>query len=545
MTAFALASPGRTKSHALSAQTITICAIAAVLCLQLVLAFTKSINWDEYHHFSVIHAHVRGESAGYFQTPFVHLYGWVTTLPGSVIDHIQITRALILPFEALLIVSIIAAARKFTDRNTALLCGLAYASAGYAFTQGLALRADIISASLMMAAVAIALHRPLNLMTIVAVAVLGALAFVSTIKVVLYLPVFIAIFYVRRAEITPWLWIALAASASLLAGMHFAQPQIYIDLLAKLASSSERMFGGGLAPQAKYWMRQAILAPIFSLLLVGFVGWLIRASDTSERKIALALFALPFLWPLIYFNSYPYFFAFILPPVAVALAPVIKLAADRYGVLALCVLMTVNAGALIVAEQRERLDAQVQVQAEIRTAFPEPVTYIDESGMVGDYQRAVPHFASGWALSNYLAKGEATYSEEVLTATVPLLLTNSDALQNIFRAQPVGDRLLAEDEALLRANFVKHSGMIYVAGKTIPEHSVMEAELIATPGEYRVESGPLVIDGTQIGPGTIVALERREYRFENLTDNAAILRWAAAGAPQGSGITLQDIYTDY
>ncbi len=528
-----------------NADALIILALAGAACLQIALALSKSINWDEFFHFSLIHAQARGEGVALFQTPFVYLYGWVIDWPGSNIEHIRIIRVLIAPFELLLAAAIALCAAKFTDRRTALLCALAYMTAGYAFTQGLALRADIIAASLTMSALALGLHRRLDAVTLFAMALLLMLAFVATIKVVLFFPVFIALAIFKRGELGRAVWIVPIGLAVAIAVLPVALPEVYANLIAKLHSSATRMFGGGLMPQGQYWLRQITLAPAFSILTLGLAGWLVSAKVDRDHKWIIALLAAPVLWPIIYFNSYPYFFAFILPPVAVAIAPIIAIMVQRYGSILLAAIFLLNAAALFIAEPRAPIAVQTELQDQVRATFDEPVEYIDESGMIADFPRAVPHFASGWALANYRAEGQPTYSARLMNGEVPLLITNSHALGNIFSARPTGDRLLAEDEALLRANYVRHNGMVYVAGKRFEAQSAPRSELVAIPGQYRIEGAPLIIDGKTQTIGSTINLARKEYVFANPSPDFAILRWAGAGSPGSSDMTLQDLFTDY
>src|SRR3546814_4039904 len=57
--------------------------LAGVLLLQVELVFSKSVNWDEFFHFSQIHQHLLGRPAPWLQAPFVALSFWVPALPGD------------------------------------------------------------------------------------------------------------------------------------------------------------------------------------------------------------------------------------------------------------------------------------------------------------------------------------------------------------------------------------------------------------------------------------------------------------------------------
>lgn len=527
---------------------IFLTAIAFVAVLQIALAFTKSINWDEYFHFSEIHARRAGDPVDWLQTPYSYLFGFVTEWSGSVVDHICYTRLLILPFEALLVASVVMAARRFVALGPALASALIYLTAGYVFTQALSLRADIIATSLVMAAVAIGLNRPLRPLTLCVIALLCALAFVSTIKTLLYLPVVLGVLLIRREAMrAAWpalIGFALTATAAAVA-VAVAYPEVPGYLFDKLGRAAARMFGGGVLPQGRYAARQVAMAIPFALVLAAFIPWLARGAAPRGDKAALALFVLPALWPLIYFNAYPYFYAFMLPPVAVGLAPVVAIAVERYGAISVAIACTLSAAFLFAQEPRGQLAVQQAFDAELRDVFPQPVRYIDESGMIGDYPRAVPHYASGWALAKYRRALVAEYRASVLEEPVPLLITNSHALANVFAATGSPDRLLREDEAFLRANYLPHAGMIHVAGKRLAPRERLADTLLPTPGTYRIEGGPVRIDNRALLPGATVTLARGRHDLANLSDAPAALRWAEAGEPKASTIALRDMFTDF
>ncbi len=548
MTTLAPSSPIRQAIPRIPAKALGLVVLGLIVLLQLDLIFAKSINWDEFFHFSQIHQSLRGEQVQWLQTPYVHLFGWVPSLPGGPIDHIQTIRTMMLGFELVVLVIIYDLARHFGTRRAALVCTLAFATGGYAFLHAFALRADIIAAALAMSALWLGIRKPLTLPVLAGIAILLGLGCIATLKTVLYTPVFGAALYLRRGEIVRSGWSVVGFAGFVLVAIVgiVLFGGAAADSLSGLAKSSwERMFDGGLFPQARYLMRQLTIAPFFTVLVVMTVWWLIKSSASHERKIVLTLLMAPLLSVAVYRNAFPYFYAFILPPVAIALVPAAEIALKRYGKLAVFVALFTNALVLWWVEPRDILPTQRALQADVRTAFPAPVTYIDESGMIGDYPRAVPHFASGWALGNYWTKGHPEYAQATEKAAVPLLIANSHALANVFADQPVGDRLLPEDEALLRANFVPHGGMVFVAGKRIPARSVLSGEYLATPGSYRVEDAAVAIDGIRHEAGATVSLDRGNHRFENPSDTPATLRWAAAGEAKPGMLTLQQLFTDY
>src|SRR5690606_23652136 len=126
----------------------------------------------------------------------------------------------------------------------------------------------------------------------------------------------------------------------------------------------------------------------------------------------------------------------------IAAAPAAQLLIKRYGLATVSMLLLANAVALSVTEDRGVLERQVAIQTGVREVFPEPVVYIDESGMIGDYPRAINHFASGWGLANYLQAGTPTYSGALRREQVPFLLANSHSLIEIYSDTGSDEHLL-------------------------------------------------------------------------------------------------------
>ena len=508
-------------------------ALALVVLLQVELVFSKSVNWDEFYHFSQIHQHLLRRPDSWMQAPYVWLFAWVPSLPGDGIAHIQIIRLLTLLFELVTIAAIVAGARRFADDDTALLCALTYITGGYVFLHGFALRADMIAAALLMTALVIALYRPLRWPALALIAVLGVLAFVSTIKAVLYAPAFfgVALFRLERPT-SRWVVAGTAAAAVIGATLFLlAAPLLQDSGLAGIfrcmgelgRMSVERMFLSGLFPHGEYLIQQTLLGPILAITII-LTFFCTFARRRRDRIPMLCLLA-PLGTVAIYRNAYPYHFAFILPPAMIAAAPAVDFLRRRYGMLPFALLLLVNAVLLSATQDRQVLRNQRVVQTAIHRLFPEPVAYIDESGMAADFPRAVPHFASGWALENYRNAGVATYSLAMQAEPVPLLIANSWALQNVFTDTGQPDHLLPADVRLLRKNYIPHWGLVYVAGKTIAAGSAPSRIDVAVPGLYTVEGGPVVIAGRRYATGEIVLLERGPAVVGGGRREPVTLRW--------------------
>jgi len=515
---------------AISPVQLVLILLGLILLMQVELAFTKNVNWDEFFHYSEINQARLGRPVSWLQTPYVTLFRWVPALGGGTISQIQLIRLLLLPFELATLAAIFLTARYFASLQAALLCLLAYATGGYVFTQALALRGDMIAAALLTSALCIAITRALRPRECAAITLLLVLAFITTIKSVLYTPAFVGVAFCRlenathRKALVASIIIASAAAIALLAGADALPDNDAMHLPHDVADlgrrSVDRMFTGGLFPQRRYLFEQLLFAPILSALVcVAFVS----AWRSKRRVLLLALLA-PLCTVAIYRNSFPYHYVFILPPAIIACAPAADRIVRRYGLALISILLTVNAAALSFREDRGILTNQKIVERGLTDIFPKPVSYIDDCGMMGTYPRAVPHFASGWALAEYRSRGRPEYRKALEIETVPLLIANGFGLQDIFHDNGHDEHLLPADEQVLKNNYIHHWGIVYVAGKEIPATAQPTRISILIPGNYTLEGGDVVIDGSRRRTGEVMELVRGTHEI-GATPIPVRLRW--------------------
>ncbi len=498
-----------------------------LVVLQIELVFAKSINWDEFFHFNQIHAHLRGDKVQWLQTPHIRLFAWVPGLSGEPIDHIQWIRLMLLPLGVLTSLAIFDIARRFSDTRSAAIAALAYFGGGYVFQHSFALRADMIAATLLTGALWVLLTRNRSIVWDIAAIALCALAFVSTVKAVLFAPALAAAAWWRWRDV---LSMKLVLGAGILAVTACAifwlsAPQAITRSIAGLLTASlGHMFSAGLFPQGKFLIIQLATAPV----LTGLVIYAFVAARSGANRMPLWLLVgliLPLAWTIIYRNSFPYFFAFVLPPVAIGASLGATMLCERYGfrlVAAALLIAPVISSAML---DRDVIDRQRAVHAGIAEIFPEPVRYIDDVAFRPDFPRAVPHFASGWALANYREKGEATYSEAMTKTQPPLLIRQGYALETLA-PDPADDMaLLPEDAAALAANYIPHWGIVHVAGKRIdPSQSAQTIEIVIA-GTYTLEGQNLTIDGETYTVGETVILDSGKVAIGPFTGDAATLRW--------------------
>ncbi len=520
------------QAHVLNTKLILLTA-AAVLAIQIELLFTKSINWDELFHFSQIHAHSRGEYVQWLQTPYVRMFGWVTKLPGTYIDHILLVRLLMVPFGVLTGAIIFDLVRRFTDRESAAIAALATMGSGYVFEHSFALRADMIAAALAMAALWILATRPIRPLWMLAALLLCGMAFVATIKSVLYAPAFIAILGWRSAKgLQPKPVLAAGAIVSLMVAaiLLLLPAQITGPVILLIRSSAGRMFGAGLFPHPGYLAVQLAMAPLVTAAILFAVVRIRHGRGQSGRAVhmhwALALgLMLPLAWVMIYRNSFAYFYAFIMPPVAIGAAMGFMGLKQRFGLHPVLLVILANAALISWTEDREVIGRQRDVAEGIDRIFGGPARYIDDIAFRPDYPRAVPQFASGWALEGYRTAGTPIYRQAIEKSPVPFLLRQGYALENITPDAADEMALLPEDAAALDSNYIRHWGQVYVAGRKFAPFAEEQIMEVLAPGPYTVEAGPLTVDGQAYSAGGTLFLERRAYRIGAVGSQGSRLRW--------------------
>jgi hypothetical protein len=519
----------------LSTAQVLLAMLAVAILMQIELVFSKSINWDEFHHFSQIHRHLQDRPMQWLQLPFVWLFPWVPSLSGDNISHIQLIRLLILPFELVTVGAIVASARSLAGPAESVFCGLLYVTGGYVFLHAFALRADMIAASLLTVALWIGICRPLRALELVALAALVTLAFISTIKSVLYAPALlgVALFRVQK-PVHRWglggaAVLVLAAGALLLRIAPYLPEHGVVGAFRDIGllgrEAAGRMFSAGLFPQSEWLRGQIMRAPLVVVaVLVALIPITSRSRAPRERALLLSLL-LPLCTVAIYRNAYPYHFVFILPPAMIAVAPAIGPLVRQQRAVWLGVVLLAIAALMSVSEDREVLLRQREIQAGLHEIFPVPVTYIDDCGVLSDFPRAINHYASGWGLASYRRKGLPAYRMAMESEPVPLLLANDGPFGTVCFDILHRKVLLPQDQRTIEENYIPHWGNAFVAGKQIAAGTQEQAFEIAIPGKYTVEGGPIVIDGRLYPVGNVLELSRGTHSASGDRSASVVLRW--------------------
>ncbi|NCP18299.1 MAG: hypothetical protein GW855_03965 [Erythrobacter sp.] len=509
-------------------------ALLAIVVLQAVLLVHKGINWDEYFHLTEIYRFRAGTLTHPLQTFWVRPLGWVPGIGGTSVDQILVIRLVMEAAALVTAAGIYAIARRFAGHVPALLCACAYLSAGYVFTQAFAYRADPLAAACLVWVMWIAGAERLSWFRIAVGAGLVALAGLFTIKSAFWaVPIGGYALYVlwplaRAQQIARIARLAVLAGAgaalfAIALALHGAGlPSDTAQASARgLSSAGTTVFSQGFFPQARFVLRQIGMGLPFAILAaLAIRDW--RSGDRSARSWVLLAGLYGLLLTLaVYRNAYPYFFVFLLPPVAIALAPLMAKVTARGSAPLYALIFAANAAILFMLDPADPLPNQRIVQEAVREVFPEPVTYIDFSGQISDYPRAVDFMTSGWGLAKYRARGVAEIQERARQEPIPLLLDNHWVLGAARTGKRAPEELLPQDARFIRRNFVHHWGPIFVAGKAIaPATQTIRIEI---PGTYTLEGAAIRLDGRAIAVGDTLDLPRGAYRID--ANEAALLRW--------------------
>lgn len=508
--------------------------LGLMAALHLHLALTRTIHWDEFHYLRQVHEFARGELTLPLQTLHVHLFSWLADSDLPAVD--QIIRGRLVMFAAMAgtCTAIVWTALRFTTWPGALICALAYLAFGYVVHHGASFRTDPLAAFLCMSALAIFARSHLRPTALILAAAALGLAFMVTIKMVLYLPAFAGVAWLRWSQsdfshrrfgaIAALPVLALVFAGALYAwhsGM-LANPQTGT---AVIGNSGVRMFG--TMPKFMF----IAMAAITGFPLVVMLAMLVRTlagNDNFDRdtRIALATLAAPLLALVFYTNTFPYFYAFILPPVCIAIAGAIPSITARWGLLPVALLMAGNGAVIWAVDADSRQDQQRQIEVAVNQMFPQPVAYFDFPGLLPRHHKA-NFFMSAWGFRNYHATGEPHFAKIMEKQAVPLLLTveseQNPTLLAVMQETQNARLFYPEDREALRETYRHVWGPVYLPG-TLLEPGTTRQWNVRVPGAYTVE-GPLAIDGRPYFAGDVVELSRGPVTLVATTFEKSGLLW--------------------
>jgi hypothetical protein len=523
---------------------LLVTAILGGLLAKFILILRINVNWDEFLFLEMVHQYVQGGQVGRFQTFHVHLFSWLPRLGWDEVDQVLAARFVMQSLAVGSAYLTYAIARRFVTRGGALFAVLAYLSVNAVIEHSASFRVDPIVAFLSLAALYVILCKPGGLMGAALAGAAMGLAVLVTIKSAFYLVVIAGVFWciaptlserARHGFVFAVTFLAVAGALYLFHASTLA-PQVSAEAGTFLRITATKVFFDGVFPRAFDLIWLVIPNPLFWVMLVegAVIAWaLVRkpAGRAGWQAFLPLVLALPVLTPVLYRNAFPYFFPFILAPAAILVGLSFekhRRAASKLGV-ALVIIQWVILAFGSLAKLPDRVGLQRQTIAEVRGIFPDPVPYIEGFGVLAGYPRS-GFFMSSWGVDIYRQAGQPIFADLVAKDQPPFVLADSPSLYGALAPgiEVNQDRaLLPEDVHFLQENYVRHWGMLFVAGKHL--QSSDRAIRIAVAGEYRLEAtAPAMIDGSKVEPNGVVALTAGDHAIELSGAGEATLRWAAA-----------------
>lgn len=530
--------------------------IAIGLLLKLWLVFSVNVNWDELFYLSQVHQYLRGELTQPFQTFHVHLFRWLPLVAEGEVPQIMAARLVMYTLALGCCVFTYRIARQFLNPSGALFAVLAYLAVSNLLEQGTSFRVDPTGAFLFLASLYLLLHRR-GTWRAAAAGLLMALSMMVSIKAAIHLATIGAVFLVLliSSEQRRQLWVQIVVfGLSLVVGFGLLYELHHHSLPAGAPAeagrfavvTADKMFmKHGLLPR---WMelrdslyRNPVVWTLMTLGLAILAGDANRSREARRHQLLLlGAFFIPLLSILAYRNAYPYFYVFALAPAIVAsgvvidnLARLVQAKSSRWAMAEICALTAAVFISLVVHYRTNAADgtvAQRQIIDAVHEMFPEPVPYIDAVSMIATFPR-VGFFMSTWGMEAYRRDGRAVLAETISEQAPVFLVTDNyalfDAMRGTDRAAPEYS-LFPADRLALTQNYIRHWGIVYVAGKVLEFTTPTPAHFdLLIPGPYTVEAAAdVTIDGVRYAPGQVLHLERGSHVLAPVAAPATVtLRW--------------------
>lgn len=504
-----------------------------VVGIQAFLSLNYRINTDEFFFLSQVYEASRNELRSPLQTFHVHLFSWLTESSGYEIEKITLGRLSMLLAEIITATAIVFCAKPFVKIEYAIFAAFAWLISGYTISDGASFRTDPLATAFLMVAMALCLSPKINIISVIAVGILVSVACMITIKSVLYAPAFLGALFWQKEQLGMQKIFRLFPLAVLAALISF----IALYLIHGSILSSEQTKSTFIASRALNtgFLNSRLLPEPASL-----IGWLILSImpiyfiiAACRKKPINILFLVPIFTVVFYRNSFPYFYPFITAPAFILVAlGASTFKASKYKNALFSFFVVFNLIFHIFNGIQVNQDYQRTISKVIHDTFPEPVNYIDQVSMLPTYPKK-GFFMTTWGMQSYQDKGELIMDDILEHYAPPLLLANHKVLlQAVGEQEKEADRLylFPQDDAALRAAYLKYWGPIYVAGI---EQTLSAGDNIITvsiAGKYKNQSASeIVVNGVSYQAEETLMLARGNHTFSAESEMNLRLVWADLG----------------
>jgi hypothetical protein len=529
--------------------------IAVAALLRCPLVFRLNIDGDEFRFLSLVYDYLRGQLGTPLMTFHVYLFQWLPAVSANEADQIVAARVVMLALSLGSAFLTYLIGRRCLSLPGALFAALCYLTFSNVVVHGASFRFDPICSFFFLLSLYWLLSAPTRHATRLFLA--GTCLSVSllvSLKSVFFVPTAAVVLAIlarfERAKVgwRHWGWFGagfVLVSVPLF-WLHSGRlARGAEDALAAAGRMAHAVLGqAGFFPQWRYLLFSVMENPlVWSLLVLGLLMTTRRVFPVrraAKQDLLLLSFFLPLVSLSFYGYAYPYFVAAVISPGVVFCGVVFdrlysRMEAHRRHAVWLLLFIELVFGGFIVqylGYSNDQVFPQRRTLQVVHELFPEPVRYIDSCSMVSAYPQ-VGLFMTSWDLENYFDRGEPIM-REVLRREHPAFLLADTYYLDLDR--PWSDTLnggsfglLAEDYRVLRDNFVRHWGAIYVPGKRVdfPAGETEKDVEILIPGVYTLEADDGVsIGGGLVRPGQTVGLESARIRISpERTPTTIVLRW--------------------
>src|SRR5688500_164057 len=508
-------------------------AALAFLVIKYRLIPSLNVMWDEFQFLARVHEFQRGDLSTAFQTFHVHLFGWLATIRDTEVDQVVAGRYMVYALRLASVILVFLLAARLMSRSAALVAVLGMLTFSYLLRHGESFRADPLIAFLFLLAATLLVWKIESATAVVIAGVAVALAFSISVKAAIFGPTLLCLLALmwwsgepgaRRRRLRGA--VLFAATAILAYAISYlahaaATSSSPAEVVQRAAASGGGMLGNA---QADVFARTVRWDWPFWILCVIGAGIAavdaVRSRHDQPRRVR-ALLVMSLLLPLlsldVYRNTFPYFYATLVPLAALAGAYAVARVEDATGprwhalvVLLPTLALSMRGVQFVRGIGPDETEAQRAVLTAVHSIFPEPVPYLDRCGMVSSFPGA-NIFMSTYVTAAYRRGGVSLMPGIVATRQPRFLVANVPALELDKPWAHVSSsrhRLLREDFEFLQSNFVHHWGPIWVPGKrmTLRAGAVVPVTIVVA-GEYTVESeAPVRIDGIGVAPNQVVEL---------------------------------------
>lgn len=510
--------------------------------LQVVMVFIFEMNWDEFLMLDWVYDWKEGKTTLPFQTIYLRSFSWLPLISDSEITQIITARLVMLMCLSVICASLYCLSRRFFSVPAALFAVIAYLAFSFIFRHAASFRMDTIVTSILMPVLFFVTAPNLKKRHIIFCGIAIGLAGMINIKAVFYIPT-IGVILLSRWVLGSWTRRALfeglaisAISAASFAGFYFynlssfSTSQSGSNYVSSVVNVS--LLESGFFPSLVYFLislKQNLAYWILLIIGIFFSLRFLISKDDRRNGIILLSFALPLFTLTFYLHGFPYYYTFMLAPVSVLIACAfdgLRHSKRMIYIIALCLIMAYSSGVTAMRSLGQTNDYQTQIVETVHKIFPEPVNFIDRSGMISSYNQTWFLMAS-WTMQDYYKNANPDV-KTILTEDQPVFIVANlpsldlDRLSN----KKIPKRLLPQDEALLKEHYIHHWGPIYVPGKILKASQKPATFDILIAGTYTHEANSSVnIDGIDYQPGAHIELDQGVHSVTASENSDVIIRY--------------------